>query len=423
MADKNDFNYSASLISGQNYVQSPFIIVKIGEYTFGTCTKQKNGQLLNVTYPNYLDGLTITKVNGAVNVYQLEMTYAISNTDDPNLLDKVFSSVSESREITLSYGDWELPNYIFKEEKAIITKIVTRVNMGSSTINYSISCTSTSLALQSGVYNFPAYSGKKPSEIIKTLLNRKAYGLTELFKGMADKDLVLAKGFIASDDKAVDIPAKNSTNILDYIGFLVSYMVSTDDTSVGDIRNSVYLWYVCDDVNREFGGNYFKVVKVNAKTTNLKLYNAYEIDIGFPSANNVVNFTINQDDSWSILYDYSKSIQLPQYTYSINNKGEIEENYSPVVTNSGKYFITTEADRTWWTQMTQFPIQATLTIQGILRPATLMTYVKLNVYFYSKKHVSSGLYIITKQQDTIGSDGYKTTLSLTRIQGDENYEV
>jgi len=111
---------------------------------------------------------------------------------------------------------------------------------------------------------------------------------------------------------------------------------------------------------------------------------------------------------------------MPEYTYSINNNGEIVENRSPVVTNSGKYLMTTEADRTWWTKMTQFPIQATLTIQGLLRPATLMTYVKVNVYFFSKKHVSSGLYIITKQVDEIGNSGYLTTLSLTRIQGDED---
>lgn len=73
--------------------------------------------------------------------------------------------------------------------------------------------------------------------------------------------------------------------------------------------------------------------------------------------------------------------------------------------------------------MTQFPIQATLTIQGLLRPSTLMSYVKVNVYFYSHKHVSSGLYIITKQVDDIGDSGYKTTLSLTRIGADSDSKV
>jgi hypothetical protein len=45
-----------------------------------------------------------------------------------------------------------------------------------------------------------------------------------------------------------------------------------------------------------------------------------------------------------------------------------------------------------------------------------MQYVRLNVIFPGgNKHISSGLYIVTKQVDNISGDGYKTTLSLTRI--------
>ena len=241
---------------------------------------------------------------------------------------------------------------------------------------------------------------------------------------MINKSVVLSKGLIASDDKVVSVPAKNGTNILDYISFLVSYMTCVSDSSDSNLKSSVYYWYICDDTNFELGGNYFKVVKVNTRTaTPSAYYNAYEIDIGYPSANNIMNFSVTQDDSWAILYDYSKNINMPEYSYTINNKGELEQYYSPTVSNSGKYFITTEADKTWWTKMTQFPIQATLTIQGLLRPSTLMSYVKVNVYFYSHKHVSSGLYIITKQVDDIGDSGYKTTLSLTRIGADSDSKV
>ena len=49
-----------------------------------------------------------------------------------------------------------------------------------------------------------------------------------------------------------------------------------------------------------------------------------------------------------------------------------------------------------------------------------MDYVKVNAYFYGHKHISSGLYIITKQEDMISDQGYKTTLTLTRLSGDEN---
>jgi hypothetical protein len=45
-----------------------------------------------------------------------------------------------------------------------------------------------------------------------------------------------------------------------------------------------------------------------------------------------------------------------------------------------------------------------------------MQYLRLNVIFPGgNKHISSGLYIITKQMDDIGENGYTTTLSLTRI--------
>ena len=49
----------------------------------------------------------------------------------------------------------------------------------------------------------------------------------------------------------------------------------------------------------------------------------------------------------------------------------------------------------------------------------LMSYIKINTYFYGQKHISSGLYVITKQEDSISADGYRTTLSLTRISGEE----
>ena len=70
--------------------------------------------------------------------------------------------------------------------------------------------------------------------------------------------------------------------------------------------------------------------------------------------------------------------------------------------------------------MTRFPITATLTIKGLLRSAMLMNYVRVNTYFYGQKHISSGLYVITKQEDRIDSSGYRTTLSLTRIAGDDD---
>lgn len=413
----------ASLVSTQNRVESPFIIVKIGNYTFGACSdmssRKKMQQVMKVTFPNYMQALNIVKVNGAVNTYNLKMEYGITETDDPNMLEKVFSSVSKTREITLSYGDWNAPAFIYKEETAIITKVASNVDFNNSKILYTVTCVSSALALKAGNFSFGVRTAK-PSDVIIELLSNEAYGLSQIFTGMRNITQVGLNSLIARDDKKVKIEAKDSINILDYIAYLVNCMVDQNDTGKA-LKDANYFWAVYDDTNNDFGGTYFKVVKVVANTQYNVSYSTYEVDVGYPSGSYVTSFVVNSDNTWSILYDYSQSVQLPQYSYSIDSEGNIVSIDSPSITRSSKYLKTTEADKTWWTQMTQFPITAKLTIKGLLRPSILMSYVKVNTYFYGHKHVSSGLYIITRQEDTIDSSGYKTTLSLTRISGDTSY--
>lgn len=51
----------------------------------------------------------------------------------------------------------------------------------------------------------------------------------------------------------------------------------------------------------------------------------------------------------------------------------------------------------------------------------LMSYVKVNSFFYGQRHISSGLYFVTKQVDRVDGQGYRTELSLLRFGGDEDY--
>ena len=408
---------SSSLVSAQNRVESPFIIVKIGNYTFGNCSdmssRNKLNTVMNVTFPNFMYSLNIVKVNGSVNTYTIRMEYAITEVDDPNLLEKVFSSVSSTRELTLTYGDWNMPSYIYKEEVALITKISSNVDFQNSKIIYTISCVSSSLALRAGNKSFNARVDK-PSDVIKELLRDESTGLSQVFSGMKNNSKVALSNLIAGDDKKVRIEAKSSINVLDYVAYLVSCMES-QNYSQGAIKDANYFFAVYD----EYGGPYFKIIKVQPNSSENKIsYSTYEVDVGYPSGSYVTSFSVNSDNTWSILYDYSTDIQLPQYRYSIDNSGSVVTIESPSITTSSKYLRTTASDKTWWTQMTKFPISAKIQLKGLLRPTLLMSYLKVNTYFYGHKHVSSGLYIITKQEDTIDSSGYRTSLSLTRISGD-----
>lgn len=412
------------LLSSTSRVETPFIIAEIAGQTFGVYNKYTK-QVIDATgsyyghittYPNYMQSLNIVKINGSVNTYTLVMKYAIQQGDDPNLLERIFSKAKQDRKIYLSYGDLSLPSFIYKKEECIITDIKSSFDMAASSITYTISCVSQSVATAAGTYNFPVKYAK-PSDEIKSLLYDKRYNLTEIFYGMNDKQLVLQKGLIESNDKSVRIEAQTGVTLFDRLKYLVSCMVSIQETGSA-IKSDQYSIIINDDVTSEMGGPYFTVSRILTNLSDYNSFDIYEIDIGYQGQNVVTSFRVDDQQTYSILYDYAGSTQQSDYISRIDDNGEIEMIYSPNIVTSDDVAGMTESDKTWWTNVTQYPINATLVIKGLLRPAVLMSYVKLNVLFYGRKHIASGYYTITKQTDTIDSSGYRTTLKLLRVGGD-----
>lgn len=406
---------AANLVSIPTLVQSPFIIANIGGVTFGTFS---GNYRTNATYPNYMESMSVTKVNGTVNTYTLNFHYQVATGQDPNLLDKIFSRATKDRRIILQYGDWMAPNYIYKEEQCIITNVTTRLNMSSSSLDYTLQCTSDAIGLNSTQFNFPARNAK-PSDVILQLLSNSKYGLKDVFTGMRNKNVVLSKNLIASNDKKVQLLPQNNTTILNYLNYLVGCMVDNKTPEENKLSTSKYFLTINDDYNNDLGGTYFKVSEVSA---NAAVYNAtdtYELDINYPGDNFVTEFSLNNDQSWAILYEYAGDVKQEEYTYNIRDNGTIETLSSPSLLTSSLTNAKSAYKTQWWSYMTEFPITATLTLKGLTRPSMLMTYVKLNVWFAGgQKHISSGTYIITKQTDSITSAGYTTTLTLLRVGGD-----
>ena len=408
------------LLSTSNFVEAPFIIATFGEYTFGSYTSKASKAVLGmtnrVTYPDTMKSLEVTKINGQVNTYTLKMVYPITENDDPNKLERVFSSVSRSREMTLTYGDWNNPTSIYRKETALITSVKSNMSMSSSSIEYTISGVSNSVTLGAAIFEFPERTAK-PSDVIRELLSNSSYGLTTVFTGMINKSLVNKKNLIASDDAVVTISAKTMSAI-DYLVYLVENMTSVTESTNSYIKEAVYQMCIVDDSTNEMGGPYFYVRKLDSRY-NIKTTEAgWEIDVGYPGKNFVTGFDINNDESWSILYDYQGKINQSSYVYRIDNDGNITTEESPSIMRSRSKKSVDTSNRTWWSLMTHFPITANLTIKGLIRPTILMDYLKINVVFYGKKHVSSGIYVITKQVDNVSSSGYRTTLSLLRVGGD-----
>ncbi len=104
------------------------------------------------------------------------------------MIDRVLSSVNQSRKIVFTYGDCATPTYMYREEEGIITKVSESLDAANSKITYTISAVSTAINLSAGTYTFPKYSSKKPSDVIKQILFNKTYGLQDIFYGMHNED-------------------------------------------------------------------------------------------------------------------------------------------------------------------------------------------------------------------------------------------
>ena len=421
-----------SLLSSSARVQVPWIKVTIGNYTFGvfsrTQVEKPNADnfysgLYHIQYPNFIQSLEIVKINGQVNQYTLTISYPVTQTDDPNFFEKIFSSVSNTRKIVFSYGDMSMPAYIYKEEEAIITKVSSNFQLQGGVINYTVNAVSSAALNYGGSWTFQG-GNFRPSDLIKDIFKNTKYGLQNLFTGMNNSNIDY---LIPSDDKIVNIEPKRNISAIDYIVYLVSCMIPSSFTINQNTATDIYVLTMHDDTtfDEEYRdtiiehGAYFKIERVSYKTNKS---DAYQIDVGFGNTGTIVtDFKVVDDENYSLLYSYSDNLETTPYVKRLDNNGKWIDVWAPTVTSKNNDFVTKPSDITWWTKVTKYPIKATITVQGLLRPAILMSNVRLNVIFVGgRKHISSGLYLVTQQKDRIDGNGYRTTLSLTKIAGDSS---
>ena len=434
---KNGFLENIDLLSNQARVQVPWVKVTIGDkYTFGVYDRKSRAlvggektiytEAFDVQYPKYINNLTITKINGQINKYTLGISYPITQFDDPNFFEKVFSSSSGGRKIVFSYGDMSNPGFLYKDEEAIITKIGQCFVLEASRIDYTIEATSSATLKVPGGMNFIG-NGKpeKPSDKIKALFKSNK-ALQSIFTGMRPS---YVDTFVAGDDKAVVLESKEGISALDYINYLVACMQPAD--SPEGLPTANYIMTIHDNsannneskpgnADQQNNGPFFKVTKIDKKVDK---DGAYTLTIGYNTREIVTAFALDQNENYALYYDYQEKLAPTQYVRRLNNKGQWEDVYSPITTTDPVLKKSTAAKENWWKLITSYPVNASVTIMGLLRPATLMQYVRLNVVFPGgHKHISSGLYLVTKQEDKIDNNGYFTTLGLTKIAGDNDFQ-
>ncbi|MBQ6632187.1 MAG: hypothetical protein IJH55_08865, partial [Romboutsia sp.] len=280
----------------------------------------------------------------------------------------------------------------------------------SSRITYTVYATSACNYVTSIKFDFPA-TVDRPSNIIRNLLydnTQTSNLLLEAFPGMRNKTQVESTNLIPNNDCVLNIEAKKNINTLSYINYLVGCMSNITNDKNAIIRNSSYYITYVDDTK----GTYFKINEITPTTsTSVLTNNLFEITVGYPDGNDVYDFKINNNEAWAILYN-QESVS-DEYIYGINNNGNRTLLYSPNLVGSSN--ILNEIQKNWWTQMTTYPITAQLTMRGLLKPISLMDYIQIDVVFYGQKHIASGLYAITGEQDILSGSGFMTNLSLIRV--------
>lgn len=394
---RNKSKTKGSLLSFPTWVQAPTLIVSFNGITIGGYGNSGD------KYPNYIESLEVNKVNGKINSYTINLIHQIRFGEDPNTIDKLLSNTGYLNKLKIKYGDSSVGMY-YHEVDAVIREVTYSENPESSTINYTINALS-SIGVADSAYSNFASVVDKPSNVIRNLLYdnpNTSPTLLSSFPGMRDRQRVESLGLIPSSDSEVTIGGMQNVTINTYLTHVISCMHNELST--------YYLNYIDDNT---LGGSYFKITEISRQAVNDNgLANSYYVNIGYPSANNVLSFNVDEDVYFPMIKEYHGGIKT--YDYDVDNAGNIvqREVNNLLEDNFGNTGL---AENNWWDFVTNYPIKASLTIQGLVSPVILMSDIYIDANYYGWTDYTSGIYKVTGQVDKISKSGCTSTLKLLKV--------
>lgn len=390
------------LPSASSYVEAPYINIKLGGVNIGTYN--------NGNFPNYLNGLTVKKTNGSLNEYVINLTHQIAPGDNPNYIDNLIAANGYNK-IVITYGDAN-SGIQYQDFEALLINATSNFDFFNNCINYTLYATSSSVMSVVTKRNYPEVTDK-PSNIINKMLYTTGE-LLQFFPGMRDSTVANSMNLIPSNDKEVTIDAMANISPLSYLNTLVGAM--SPNTSK-DSNDGVYYLRILDDIDE---GAYFKIDHVSTSINPSTFPLVYEVDINYPEMSTVYNFSVESNFSWPLAYEYGGGFSA--YNYDINNAGQITSSKaSENLKSIAETKLASTMDKNWWTNVTEFPVKASLEVKGLSAYVLLLNYIKINVFYFGNKLNSSGIYIVLGQEDTLSGNGFRTKLDLLRVAGDNQY--
>lgn len=397
---------TGTLLSFDNIIEAPTIIVNLNGYIIGGYGN------IGDTYPNYITSLRVQKTSGKINQYTINLSYQVRYGEDPNFIDKLLGNTGFTNKIQIIYGDSNASK-IYRDDNAYITNVTFSENIASHKIDYTITALS-SIINTAG--NTESYVGKtaKASTLIDDLLYSKSensQALLSSFSGMTDKTKVYSTGLIPTDDMEIKTVDRLNVSPISQLLYYVNGMCNK-------AKNTFYTLNFFDDTSNEYGGPYFKITEFGDADTAVQTGNYFEVDVGYPGDNFVTDFNVNMDSYYPMVYKYNNGFE--EWNYDIDNYGNLTKTKANTLITNNYLNRRNVIESNWWSKVTEYPITATLTIKGLVKPVVLASYIKVNCLFYGSQDLASGIYAITAQEDSISSSGYITTLSLTRLGNSNN---
>ena len=406
--------HGSKLPSAPSIVEAPYVEVKIGGVTIGVYQQDKQDD----RYPNYVKGITVTKTNGSLNQYKVDLVHQIAPGNNPNYLDELISANGYNI-ITIIYGDAN-SGLAFREERALIISISQNFDFVNCNIQYTINATSSCIAASTYKTTYPAIENEKPSSIIRKLLYESDdSALLAAFPGMRDQSKVEQLNLIPNNDIEVSMGEVKDVSPLSYLLKLIAVMSSP--TSIDGAQKSMYMMSIEEGASEVLSGAYFKITEVMAKQAVVNSPLLYEVDVGYRDENTVYDFSVSNDFAWAMAYKYGGT--YPEYVYGIDDVGVVRShNLNGVIKTDSNYDTADKSSaQNWWTQMTEFPVTANLTVKGLVQPMLLMSYIRINSVYFGNKRTTNGIYIVTGQTDVLSGNGFRTNLNLMKVAGDNQY--
>lgn len=191
-----------------------------------------------------------------------------------------------------------------------------------------------------------------------------------------------------------------------------------DKIQIEDVHIGTYS-YIIDDVNHKF-----IVKRTEANSQTMKIDYTFYWEGNFSSSNPGANLV------QGFRTDYKGSISMATVNSNKDDKAYSMDSENKIVTSQAHYWQdTTSGDNASedmarqsniWLMGTQYSYTATLRTVGVPYDIPIGTYIKVVSVLNDQNHHTSGIYMVTKTEDTIDGNGYITVWSLIKICGLNN---